>query len=65
MDEKYIDEYERNMVSIFSGGPYESVGYVSYASVRNIRQNSELLSNLVYGAEVKRRPGRFVSPLLH
>lgn len=44
MDETYIEEYEKSLLSVFSGGDCEPIGYISYASVRRIRDTSLELS---------------------
>lgn len=36
MDEQYLAEYEASLVSLFNGGEYENVGYISYASIRRV-----------------------------
>ena len=40
MDEAYIEEYEKSLLSVFSGCDYEPIGYISYAAVRRINDTS-------------------------
>ena len=40
VDEKYAPEWERMHLSLFDGGSYEPVGYVSYIAVRSILPNA-------------------------
>ena len=40
MSEEFIDEYEKSLLKVFSGGEYEPVGYISYAAVRAINDTS-------------------------
>jgi hypothetical protein len=44
VDECYLPEYEKVMLSVFDGGDYQSVGYVSYAAARKINESSIELS---------------------
>lgn len=36
MDEKWLPQYEESMISMFNGGDYTPVGYISYATLRRI-----------------------------
>jgi hypothetical protein len=40
MDVAYIEDYEKSLLSVFSGGDYEPIGYISYAAVRRINDTS-------------------------
>lgn len=44
MDEIWLDEYEKSLVTMFEGGDYESVGYISYAAARTVGASSVELS---------------------
>jgi hypothetical protein len=45
MDEKFIHEYERNMVNFLEGsGDFENIGYISYAAARSVNPHSIELS---------------------
>lgn len=44
VDEKYAAEYEAMYLSIFAGGEFRSVGYVSFVAVRGVRENTLELS---------------------
>ena len=39
VDEVYLKAYEKVMLSLFEGGEYKNVGYVSYVAARNIQDN--------------------------
>ncbi len=44
MDECYLSEYEKAMLSVFDGGDYQAVGYISYAAARKVNESSIELS---------------------
>jgi hypothetical protein len=44
MDEKWMPEYEQELLALFEGGPYPSVGSVSYAAATQIDADSVQLS---------------------
>jgi len=44
MDEKWMQEYEQALLTMFQGGPYANVGYVSYAAATQIDADSIQLS---------------------
>lgn len=45
MDQKYVAEYEANMIQFLDGrGPFENIGYIAYAAARAIGSDSIELS---------------------
>lgn len=44
MDEIWMAEYEKAWVTMFEGGDYENVGYISYAAARSVSASSVELS---------------------
>ena len=43
-DEKWIPEYEAARIELFNGAPFRNVGYISYAAVRSVGNDSIELS---------------------
>jgi len=44
MDEVWVAEYEKSLVTVFEGGTYENVGYISYAAARSVSVSALELS---------------------
>jgi hypothetical protein len=44
MGEMYLQEYETSLMTLFSGGEYEPVGYISFAAARKVNAESLELS---------------------
>ena len=44
MDEKFIEQFESSLLTLFDGGAYEHVGYITHIAVRSISETSLELS---------------------
>ncbi|MCH9020836.1 MAG: hypothetical protein IIA73_10795, partial [Proteobacteria bacterium] len=44
MDEMWLGAYEQSLVTMFEGGDYENVGYISYAAARSVGRSTVELS---------------------